>query len=139
MPRSPAAASWISSGVTTLLLGRFGLGLGLGFGLRLVAVLLVPLVVLFLHHARDVHDQVARGQIHDLHALRVAAGDADPLDRHADHDPLLGDHHQFVVGQDFLERDDVAGLGAALQGDDAAAAAVLNPVLVQLGAFAHAP
>src|SRR6266487_6816713 len=137
MPRSPAAASRISSALTTLLLFRLGLGLRLGFGFRLVAAALAGLVVLFLHDPRHVHDEVAGGQVHDLDALRVAAGDADALDRDADHDPLLGDHHQLVVGQHFLERNDIAGLGAALQGDDAAAAAVLNPVLVELGALAH--
>src|SRR5882672_7494781 len=138
MPCSPAAASWISSGVTTLLL-RSGFGLRTGTTTRLRSLVVVPVLVpLFLHYARHVHHQVAGGEVHDFHALRVAAGDADPLDRDADHDALLGDHHQLVVWQHFLERDDVAGLGAALQGDDAAAAAVLNPVLLQLGALAHA-
>src|SRR5437773_3368026 len=101
-PRRPSAASWMSWEVTTLLLWlRFGLGLGLGLGLgrrrSLVLVLVDRLVLIFLHDARHIHDEVARRQIHDLHALRVAAGDPDALDRDADHDPLLGDHHQLVV------------------------------------------
>src|SRR5207245_917687 len=64
----------------------------------------------FFHHPRHVHHQVAGSQVHDLHALGVPPGDADPFDRHPDHDALLGDHHQLVVGQHFLERNDVAGL-----------------------------
>src|SRR2546427_8153551 len=32
--------------------------------------------LLLLDDARHVHHQVARDQVHDLHALRVAAGDA---------------------------------------------------------------
>src|SRR5882672_10225690 len=140
MPRRPAAASWISAALTTLLF-LFRCGLRLRLGLRPIAVLVVALVgllALFLHDAGHVDDEVADDEVHDLHALRVAAADADALDGDANHDPLLGDHHQFVIGEHFLERDDIAGLGAALQRDDAAAAAVLNPVLVQLGALAHA-
>src|SRR5207249_3787574 len=92
IPRRPAAASWISRGVTTLLLG-LRLGLGLGWW-RLVLVLVDLLVLILFHDPRHIHDEVARREVHDLHALGVAAGNADPLDRHADHDPLLGDHHQ---------------------------------------------
>src|SRR5882672_5713720 len=143
IPRRPAAASVMSRDVTTLLLGLRGWGLGfrLGLGLRrgsrrVVAVLDVLLLV-FLHHARHIHDQVTGRQVHDLHALRVAARDADAFDRHADHDPLLGDHHQLVVGQHLFQRHDVAGLLVALQRDDAAAAAMLHPVLVELRALAH--
>src|ERR1700694_2054192 len=99
-PRSPAAASWMSRGVTTLLLG-LGLGLRLGFGLGLgrggiALVFFARVVFVFLHHARHVHDEVAVCEVHDLDALRVAARDADALDGHADHDPLLGDQHQLV-------------------------------------------
>src|SRR6266545_6424141 len=138
MPRRPAAASWMSAGLTILLLCLCRLGFGLR--LRRAAVLIVPLVALLallLHHARHVDDEVAGDEVHDLHALRVAAADADALDGDANHDPLLGDHHQLVVGEHFLEGDDVARLGTALQRDDAAAAAVLNPVFVELRALAH--
>src|SRR6266850_2576798 len=145
IPRRPAAASVMSRDVTTLLLGLRGWGLGFGLGLglrrgsrRLVVVAVLDVVVLvFLHHARDIHDEVAGRQVHDLHALRVAARDADAFDGHADHDSLLGDHHQLVIGQDFLEGDDVSGLRSALERNDAAAAAVLNAVLVELRALAH--
>src|SRR6266536_6550177 len=133
-PSSPRAASRMSWRVTTLFL-RLGLGFRLG---RLVLVVLGAVLLFFLHHARHVDDEVAGGEVHDPDALRVPARDADPLDRHADHDPLLGDHHELVVGQHFLERHDVARLGGALQRDDAAAAAVLDPVLVELGALPHA-
>src|SRR2546426_4358870 len=91
IPRRPAAASWMSWDVTTLFLGLL-LGLVLGWR-RLVLVLVDLLVLVFLHDARHIHDEVAGRQVHDLHALRVAAGNADPLDRHADHDSLLRDHH----------------------------------------------
>src|SRR5438874_13559424 len=100
----------MSWAVTTLFLGlgAWGLGLGLGLGLRrgsraLVVVTLLDVVVLvFLHDARHVHHQVARRQVHDLHTLRVAAGNPNPLHRHADHDSLLGNHHQLIVGHDLL-------------------------------------
>src|SRR5438445_9494469 len=52
--------------------------------------------------------------------------------------PLLGDHHQLVVLEHLLQGDDIAGLVGALERDDAAAAAVLHPVLVELRALAHA-
>src|SRR6266545_3534738 len=138
-PRRPAAASWMSRAVTTLLLG-FGLRLGLGLRRRRWRPVLVlfDLLLIFLHHARHVHDQVTGSEVHDLHALGVTARDANPFDRDADHDPLLGDHHQLVVGQHFLQGDDVARLVAALQRDDAATAAMLDPVFVELGALPHA-
>src|SRR2546427_260870 len=153
-PRRPSAASVMSREVTTLLLGLRGSGLGLAWGLGLGAwglglggggtrcLVVVPVLVdrfvfVFLDDARDIHDQVAGGQVHDLHALRVAAGNPDPLDRHADHDAFLGDHHQLVVRQDLFQRDDLAGFIAALQRDDAAAAAMLDAVFVQLGPLAH--
>src|SRR3989475_1472070 len=94
--------------------------------------------LLLLDDARHVHHQVARDEVHDLHALRVAAGDADALDRDADHDPLLRDHHQLVVREHLLQGDHISGLLGALERDDAAAAAVLHPVLVEFGALAHA-
>src|SRR2546421_8674339 len=141
-PTSPAAASRTSWAVTTLLfllLRRRLLGLdgraGSAFVVR-VAVAVFRLV--FLHDPGHVHKQIARGQVHDLHALRVAARDADPLDRHADHDAFLGDHHQLVVRQDLFQRDDLAGLVAALQRDDAAAAPMLDAVFVELGTLPHA-
>src|SRR5256886_4738353 len=146
-PTSPAAASRTSWAVTTLgflflLLLRLRGGGLLGLGGLARRVLVVPLAVavfrlVFLHDPGHVHQQIARGQVHDLHALGVAAGDANPLDRHPDHDALLGDHHQLVVGEHLFERDDVAGLVRALQGDDTASAAVLHAVLVELGALAH--
>src|SRR3989454_9391756 len=98
---------------------------------------LFPYTTLF--RSRHVHHQVARSEVHHLHTLRVATRDADALDRDPDDDALLGDHHQLVVGQHFLEGHDVAGLVGALQGDDAAAAAVLDAVLIELGALAHTP
>src|SRR5438876_6786537 len=149
-PASPAAASRTSWALTTLLFLlrrlrlRFRLGrrlLGLGGRPRGIAVfrITLPLVrFVFLHDPRHVHHQIARREVHDLHALGVAARNADALDRYADHDPLLGTHHQLVVGGPFLERDDVAGLVGALQRDDATAAPVLYPVLVELRALAHA-
>src|SRR5947208_8915265 len=147
-PASPAAASRTSWALTTLLflLRRLRLRLwrgllGLGGNPRGAVVLRVALAVIrlvFLHHPGHVHHQIARGQIHDLPALGVAARNADALDRHADHDPLLGDHHQLVVGEHLLESDDVAGLVGALQRDDATAAPVLYAVLVELRALAHA-
>src|SRR5690242_1445134 len=147
-PASPVAASRTSWAVTTLLLLLLLLRLlclrrsllGLAGRARSVLVVGIPLPVVglvFLHDPGHVHEQIARGEVHHLDALRVAARDADPLDRHADHDPLLGDHHQLVVGQHFLERDDVAGLVGALERDDAASTAVLYAVLVELGALAH--
>src|SRR2546423_10748187 len=114
-PTSPAAASRTSWAVTTLLLFLLRL-LGLrrsllGLGGRAGSVFVVRVAVavfrlVFLHDPGHVHEQIARGQVHHLHALRVAARDADPLDRHADHDSLLGDHHQLVVGEHLFEGDD---------------------------------
>src|SRR6266487_550993 len=139
IPRRPAAASWMSRAVTTLLLG-FGLRLGLGLrrGRGCLVVVRFDLLLIFLDHAGHVHDQVTGSEVHDLHALGIAARYADAFDRHADHDPLLGDHHQLVVGQHFLQRDDVAGLLVALERYDAAAAAMLHAVFVELGALPHA-
>src|SRR5213079_3627495 len=80
---------------------------------------LLPVIrFVFLHDPGHVHHQIARRHVHDLHALGVAARNADALDRHADHDPLLGDHHQLVVGEHLFEGDDVARLVRTLQGDD---------------------
>src|SRR5437667_2296708 len=130
-PASPAAASRTSWALTTLLflLRRLGLRfrlcrrlLGLGGRPRGIAVFRIALPVIrfvFLHDPGHVHHQIARRHVHDLHALRVAARNADALDRHADHDPFLGDHHQLVVGEHLLEGDDVARLVRTLQGDDA--------------------
>src|SRR5258706_12283657 len=105
MPRSPSAASVISREVTTLLLALrgWGLGLSLGLGLRrgsraLVVITLLDVVVLvFLHDTSDVHDEIAGRQVHDLHTLRVAAGNPNPFDRDAHHDALLGTDHQLVA------------------------------------------
>src|SRR5439155_5280418 len=123
-PTSPAAASRTSSAVTTLLflLRRLRLRLrlrlwrgllGLGRSPRggvVVRVALAVIRLVFLHDPGHVHHQIARCQVHDLHTLGVAARNADALDRHADHDPLLSDHHQLVVGEHFLEGDDVPRL-----------------------------
>src|SRR5438309_1596211 len=145
-PASPAAASRTSWAVTTLLflllrllyLGRSLLGLAGRARSVLVLGIALPVVSLvFLHHPGHIHQQIARGEVHHLDALRVAARDADPFDRNADHDAFLGDHHQLVVGEHLLERHDVAGLVRTLQGDDAPSAAVLHAVLVELGALAH--
>src|SRR3989440_4831287 len=140
-PASPAAASRTSWAVTTLLfllLRRRLLGLGGRTGsVFVVRVAVAVLRLVFLHDPGHVHEQIARGQVHHLHALGVATRDADALDRHADHDALLGDHHQLVVREHLLEGDDVAGLVRTLQRDDAPSAAVLHAVLVELGALAH--
>src|SRR5438034_11261780 len=109
MPRSPSAASVMSREVTTLLLALRGWGLGLSWGLGLwawglglggggtrclvVITLLDVVVLVFLHDASDVHDEIAGRQVHDLHTLRVAAGNPNPFHRDAHHDPLLADHH----------------------------------------------
>src|SRR5207245_2892538 len=113
-PASPAAASRTSWAVTTLLflLRRLRLRfrlcrslLGLGGRPRGIAVFRIALPVIrfvFLHDPGHVHHQIARRHVHDLHALGVPARNADALDRHADHYPLLGDHHQLVVWKHFL-------------------------------------
>src|SRR6266568_5516424 len=102
-PASPAAASRTSWALTTLLfLFRRLRLLGLGGGPRGVFVVHVALTVVrfvFLHDPGHVHHQITRRHVHDLHALGVPARNADALDRHADHDPLFGDHHQLVVGE----------------------------------------
>src|SRR5882672_6309126 len=146
-PASPAAASRTSWALTTLLFllrrrrlrlcrGLLGLG-GSPRGAGVVRVTVAVIRLVFLHDPGHVHHQIARGQIHDLHSLGVPTRDPDALDRHADHDPLLGDHHQLVVGEHFLEGDDVARLVGALQRDDAAAAPVLYAVLIELRALPH--
>src|SRR6267143_4947430 len=147
MSRSPSAAPRTSAAVSTLPLfgGRFprlaaSLLRRLGPRTFVLGVLRVAgLVLVFFHHAGHVHHEVARGEVHHLHALRVATGDADALDRHADDDALLGDQHQLVVGQHFLEGHHVPGLVGALQRDDAAATAVLHAVFIELRPLAHAP
>src|SRR2546430_6075436 len=143
-PASPAAASRTSWAVTTLGLlfllrvGRRQLGLGgLPRSVLVVRLGCAVLRLVLLHDSGHVHQQIARGQVHHLHALRVAARDANPFDRHADHDSFLGDHHQLVVGEHFLERHDVAGLLGALERDDAPSAAVLHAILVELRSLAH--
>src|SRR5205809_4175862 len=147
-PARPAAASRTSWALTTLLFllrrlrlrrwrGLLGLG-GTPRGAVVIRVTLAVIRLVLLHHPGHVHHQIARGQIHDLHSLGVATRDADAFHRHADHDPLLGDHHQLVVGEHFLEGNDVAGLVGALQRDDAAAAPMLYAVFVELRALAHA-
>src|SRR5437879_11692216 len=108
-PASPAAASRTSWALTTLLflLRRLRLRfrlcrslLGLGGRPRGVFVVRVALTVVrhvFLHDPGHVHHQITRRQVHDLHALGVPARNADALERHADYDPLLDDHHHLVV------------------------------------------
>src|SRR5947207_2190791 len=130
MPRSPSAASVMSREVTTLLLALRGWGLGLGLSLGLGlrrgsrALVVVPLhdgLVRVLHHdTSDYHYDIAVRHVHDLHTLRVTAGNPNPFDRDADHDALLGDHHQLVVRQHLLQRHDIARLFVALQRNDAA-------------------
>src|SRR5882762_1823835 len=147
-PASPAAASRTSWALTTLLFlllrlrfrlcrGLLGLG-GCPRGISVVRIALTVVRFVFLHNPGHVNHEIARRQVHDFDSLGVPTRDPYALDRYADHDPLLGDHHQLVVGEHFLEGDDVAGLVGALQGDDAAAAAVLYAVLVELRALAHA-
>src|SRR5437870_10973799 len=88
-PASPAAASRTSCALTTLLfLLRLRPGRGLpGLGGRARGGILVRLLtilrVVLLHHPGHVDHQVTRGQVHDLHALGVAARDANAFDRHA--------------------------------------------------------
>src|SRR5438477_10823684 len=121
----------MSREVTSLLLGLpgWGLGLGLGLGLRrgsrslVVLVLRHVVVLVFLYDPRDVHDQIAGRLVHDLRALRVAAGNSTPLDQHADHDSLLGHPHELVAGRYLCQRADLAVLVAALQRNDASPAA----------------
>src|SRR5213596_215114 len=151
-PASPAAASRTSWALTTLLFLLRRLRLRLRFrlcrrlldlggrprGIDVFRITLPVIRFVFLHDPGHVHHQIARRHVHDLHALRVAARNADALNRHADHDPFLGDHHQLVVGEHLFEGDDVARLVRTLQGDDAPAAAVLHPILIELGALAHA-
>src|SRR5207249_3175462 len=74
-----------------------------------LVVLLDIRLFIFLHDARHIHDQVAGGEVHDLHPLGVTARNPDSFDGHADHDPLLGDHHQLVTRQHLFEGNDVAG------------------------------
>ena len=50
-----------------------------------------------LADALDADDTFALGRIEDDDALRAAAGDADALDRAADHLAAIGDEHDFVA------------------------------------------
>src|SRR4029079_15822948 len=68
----------------------------------------------------------------------VAARHTDALDRHPDRDAMLGDEHQLVVGEHFLYGDGVTGFLRAMHGDDALPAALLNAVLIDRRALAHA-
>src|SRR5215831_12837773 len=106
-------------------------------------------LVVLRDHARDaahrvrqqLHRALGRGrrrQVHEAHALRVAADDADALHGHADHLSLLGDDHQLVAVDDLLHRDDVAVSLRGLDGDDALAAAVRHAVLGDLAPLAVA-
>src|SRR5437879_10108059 len=107
-PARPTAASRTSWAVTTLLflllrllcLGRSLLGLAGRARSVLVLGIALPVVSLvFLHHPGHIHQQIARGEVHHLDALRVAARDAAPFDRNADHAAFLVAHHHLVVGE----------------------------------------
>ena len=67
-----------------------------------------------------------------------AAHGGDLLHRGSDHHPAVGDHHDLVVFGHRPSAGYFTGAGARLHVDDAAAAAPLHPVLVELGALAVA-
>src|SRR5690349_6845123 len=98
---------------------------------------LLAAALFLLHDPGDVYYRVAGFQVHDLDTLGVAANHPDALDGDPNDDAMAGDHHELVVGLDFLERDAGAGLVGDLEGDDALAAPLLHPILGQLAALAE--
>src|SRR5207249_4761583 len=71
-------------------------------------------------------------------ALRVAADDGDVGDAAADEGALVGDDHHLIGVGDLQRGDYVAVALAGLDVDDALAAAVREPVLLERGALAVA-
>src|SRR6185312_6582387 len=86
-------------------------------------------------HARHL---VALRELDQPHALRVAGDGRDVVAAQADRLALLGHHHEVVLVGHELDADDRAVAVGGLDRDDAAAAAMLAAVLVELGALAVA-
>src|SRR5699024_3828655 len=93
--------------------------------------------VLLDHHASHIAYPVSVVEVHELHALRVATRDADPLYRHPDHHAVLGDQHQLIVGEHLLERHHIARLVGAVQRDDPLPAPLLHAIGVDRRALPH--
>src|SRR5690606_21841666 len=92
--------------------------------------------VVALDDARHADDPLAVVDVEQLDALRVAPDDADVAHAQPDHASAVGDQHHLVVREDLRDADHGAGLLGDLHGDDAAAAATLQTVLVELAALA---
>jgi hypothetical protein len=56
-----------------------------------------------LDHSCHVHHGIAGIEVHDLDALGIPPDDADTIDRKTDDHAVTGNHHELVVGDDFLE------------------------------------
>ena len=79
---------------------------------------------------------VVVADVHQLDALRRAALLRDVHHRRAEHDPVLGDHHQFVFGVYGAGVNQGAALGMSLERDHALAAAVMARVFFHRRALA---
>ena len=91
-----------------------------------------------LRQRRHRHEPIAFGQIHQPHALRVAADRPQVAGLHADDLALLGHEQQLVAVGDAGDADDQAVALARLDVLEADAAARLAAVLADVGALAVA-
>src|ERR1041384_4117739 len=107
--------------------------LALGFRCLLLATLRFfgSLLLLFTNDASDGYEFVAFIQVDQLHALGIAAGDADIFAGSA-HSLAVGSaEHHFVGIGDTQGADDGTDFIGGLHRDDAFAAARLDPVFVE--------
>src|SRR6185437_16783927 len=103
--------------------------------LRFIATALFAALVVVRHDARHRGHEIAHVEIHELHALRVAAGHAHILHWGPNDLPAARDQHDLVLRQHLEQRHDIAGFLRAIDGLDALAAALLHAVFVDAGAF----
>src|SRR5262245_13639886 len=84
------------------------------------------------------HDPLVLADLHQAHALRVAADRRHAGDAHANHLAGVGHQHDLIALGDLDDGDHAAVALAGLDGDDALAAAVLLAVVVERRALAVA-
>lgn len=98
----------------------------------------VGVVVFVADDGGDGLEDFAWAEVDEFYALGVAAGFADAGDAGAHHFAFVGDEHEFVVVANGEGTGNAAGAIGGFHGDDAFAAAALDAVFLEAGAFAEA-
>src|SRR5690606_11917632 len=81
------------------------------------------------HHPGSRRHGVAIGELHQLHTLRIPAGNTDLCNRRADYCSDAGNDHHLIGGEHFHQRNHVAGPFSTVDRDDPLTAALLNAVV----------